>query len=572
MRRVFYLSFIYLIVFFTYVNSQTIREMKFENVKLEIVLKTLSEVSKKNIIIDPEISGELGKKVSVSIYRPVKVEEAFNIILREFDLIAVPVNKNIYKITKAEELTQNIEDLSDEDIKNLLKAIRNRLSPVAEVTIDRTLGFIYIRDEADRVEKLKPLLENYRKIVKKEIMQEKEKVTEVRVFYLKNISTGEALRMLKPLTTKDTVITESPTFNALVITDTPDQLALYEKTLSKFLVEAPTERKPVTKIFYLKYISPQEFIRMIEPIRSEAGLILSGGAFTTPAQKNEKAQPTPVPILKDFNAVMITDYPEVIEEIKEKFKDYISDVPPQVRIEARVVEVRKEALRELGINWSAIFSQNSVPRFWEGGVGSNLGVATNLTPLPVPGLSPTPGGIAVFTYGQGALNALNLRLSAMERVLKVKSLAKPSIVTVNGQKATIKQGTEIPYVTAAAGAAGTAIPNVQFKEVTLELNVTPIISPDGRVLLDISLKHDTLGQQTAQGPAINTKEAQTKVIVNDGETIVIGGILDSSDNDTREGIAGLVRIPILQWIFGQQRKEMRDVELLIFMTPFIVRN
>ncbi len=572
MRRVFYLSFIYLIAFFTYVNSQTIREMKFENVKLEIVLKTLSEVSKKNIIIDPEISGELGKKVSVSIYRPVKVEEAFNIILREFDLIAVPVNKNIYKITKAEELTQNIEDLSEEDIKNLLKAIRNRLSPVAEVTIDRTLGFIYIRDEADRVEKLKPLLENYRKIVRKEIMQEKEKVTEVRVFYLKNISTGEALRMLKPLTTKDTVITESPTFNALVITDTPDQLALYEKTLSKFLVEAPTERKPVTKIFYLKYISPQEFIRMIEPIRSEAGLILSGGAFTTPAQKNEKVQPTPVPILKDFNAVMITDYPEVIEEIKEKFKDYISDVPPQVRIEARVVEVRKEALRELGINWSAIFSQNSVPRFWEGGVGSNLGVSTNLTPLPVPGLSPTPGGIAVFTYGQGALNALNLRLSAMERVLKVKSLAKPSIVTVNGQKATIKQGTEIPYVTAAAGAAGTAIPNVQFKEVTLELNVTPIISPDGRVLLDISLKHDTLGQQTAQGPAINTKEAKTKVIVNDGETIVIGGILDSSDNDTMEGIAGLVRIPILQWIFGQQRKEMRDVELLIFMTPFIVRN
>ncbi len=572
MRRAFYLSFLFMWIVVGMLHAQVIKEMKFENVKLEIILKTLSEVSKKNIIIDPNVARELNNEVSVSIYKPVRAEEAFNIILREFDLIAVPVNKNIYKITKAEELTQSIEDLSDEDINNLLRAIRTRLSPVAEVTIDRTLGFLYIRDEADRIEKLKPLLENYRKIVKREIKEE-EKVTEVRIFYLKNVSTGEARRMIKPMVTKETIITESPTFNALVITDTPDQLARYEEALKNFLVEAPAERKPVTKIFYLKYISPEEFIKMIEPIRSEAGVILSGGAFAkAEAKQDQKVQPTPIPVLKDFNAVMITDYPEVIEEIKERFRDYISDVPPQVRIEARVVEVRKEALRELGFNWAAIFSNNYVPRFWGGGIGSNLPATTTIQPSPVPGLSPTPGGIMVFTYGQGALNALNLRLSAMERVLKVKSLAKPSIVTVNGQRAIIKQGTEIPYVTAAAGAAGTAIPNVQFKEVVLELSVTPIISPDGRVLLDISLKHDSLGQQTAQGPAINTKEAQTKVIVNDGETIVIGGILDSSDNDTREGVAGLVRVPILQWIFGQQRKEMRDVELLIFMTPFIVRN
>ncbi|RMH07005.1 MAG: pilus assembly protein, partial [Aquificota bacterium] len=393
---------------------------------------------------------------------------------------------------------------------------------------------------------------------------------------LRNINLDEAERRLKPYTRPQTTIRKAYDFSALVITDTAKQMEAYERILQSFLTEKPSERKPVTKIFYLRYVSPDEFLRLIEPFRSEASVILSGGALRfeeqAPQQQAQQTQTqttkAPTPILKEFNAVMITDYPEVIEEIKQRFKDYISDVPVRVQIEARIVEVRREALRELGINWSALFSQAQVQDSWSGGIGSGLGIGA--IPNPTPGLSPTPGGIVLFSYQKGQLNALNLRLSALERVALAKSLAKPTIITINAQRATIRQGVQVPFQTAAVGAGGTAVPNIQFKDVVLELNVTPIVSPDDRVLLELELKRDTVGAQTAAGPAINTKEAKTKVIVENGQTVVIGGIIDTQDSNTTEGIPKLIRVPLLKYLFGQERISTQDSELLIFITPTVI--
>jgi type IV pilus assembly protein PilQ len=309
--------------------------------------------------------------------------------------------------------------------------------------------------------------------------------------------------------------------------------------------------------------------------------VLSGGGFkveTAPQQPQPTAgqqpqaqvQTSPTPILKEFNAVMITDYPEVIENIMDRFKEYISEEPVRVRIEARITEVSEEALRELGINWNALFSNAPVPQAWSGGVGSNLGVGS--PPSLTPDLSPTPGGIAIFTYQKGVLNALNLRISALERIAAIKNIAKPSVLTINGQKATIKQGVQIPYQTAAVGGGGTAVPNIQFKDVVLQLDVTPIVSPDGRIMMEVELKRDTVGIQTPSGPAINTKEVKTKIIVEDGQTVVIGGVIDDQNNTTNEGVPGLVRVPLLKYLFGQERVNTRNSELLIFITPLLVRQ
>ncbi|MDQ7038295.1 MAG: pilus assembly protein [Aquificota bacterium] len=550
---------------------QTIKEMKFENVKLSTVVKALAKVVGKSVIIDPDVEKILDKEANIFIQRPVSVDEAFNIILREYGLIAVPVNREIYKVTKAGELEVGIKDLDDKDIDKVIGLLKRRVSPSAEIVIDKTLKVIYIRDEERRIKKLeKPLKEFIERIVaeKRLGVEEKPEAVITRVFYLKTISLSEAKEILAPHITKETVITEAPTFNALVITDKVDRLKKYEELLKEFLVTAPAARKPVTEIFYLKYISPEEFIKMIEPIRSEAGLVLTGGAVRTERTPEDRRTAQRVtPVLKEFNAVMITDYPEVIEKIKEQFSEYISDIPPQVKIEARILEVRKEALRELGINWSALLSNVRSPEFWSAGAGANLGVGA--TGSLNPGLSRIRGGILTFTYSRGILNALNLRLSALERVGKIKNLAKPTVITINGQEAVIKQGQDIPYQTAVI-AGGTSVPSIQFREAVLELRVLPIISPDGRILLDIKLKQDTPGVLTPQGPAINRKEVTTKVIVNNGDTVVIGGIIDTQKNVTVEGIPGVARIPLLKWLFGQERIDIRDVELLIFITPTIL--
>jgi type IV pilus assembly protein PilQ len=570
-----------ILFFVSLAYATTLREMRFENTKLETVLKALSRVAELNVIFDPKISADLQQSVSISISKPMPIGEAIDLILREYGLIAVPVDTKLYKITKAGELTISVGALGEDQVRKIVGFLKERVSPSAEIVIDRTLGTIYIRDEEARIKRLEPALRDFQKVAER-IAPTEERIT--RVFYLKNINVEEAYRLILPKIRRDTVINKVPTFNALVITDTPSKIEEYTKILKSFLSETPRERRPITKIFYLKYISPEEFIRMIEPLRSESGVVLSGGGFkvettsqqlqpTAGQQAQAQVQTSPTPILKEFNAVMITDYPEVIENIMDRFKEYISDEPVRIRIEARITEVSEEALRDLGINWNVLFSNASVPQTWSGGVGSNVRADSPLPPWwPIPGLSPEPGGIAILSYQRGVLNALNLRISALERIGSVKNIAKPSVLTINGQKATIKQGVQVPYQTAAVGGGGTAVPNVQFKDIVLQLDVTPIVSPDGRIMMEVELKRDTVGVQTPSGPAINTKEVRTKVIVEDGQTIVIGGVIDDQRNITNEGIPGLVRVPLLKYLFGQERVSTRNSELLIFITPLLVRQ
>jgi type IV pilus assembly protein PilQ len=128
----------------------------------------------------------------------------------------------------------------------------------------------------------------------------------------------------------------------------------------------------------------------------------------------------------------------------------------------------------------------------------------------------------------------------------------------------------VPYLTASPGPGATAVQNVQFKDVVLELDVTPIVSPDGRILIDLTLRRDTVGIQTPQGPAINTREVKTKIVVESGQTAVLGGIIDSQDSQTNEGLPGLVRVPILKYLFGQEKINIVDRELLIFITPTLL--
>ncbi|MFN7065367.1 MAG: pilus assembly protein [Aquificaceae bacterium] len=560
MRRILML----LLLITSLVYSQTIREMKFENVSLDVVLKSLSEISGMNVVFDPEIAGELQKPVNIAIYRPMPVGEAMNIILRTYNLIAVPVDTRTFRITKAGSITVNLAGLEDREVQEIINFIKPRVSPSAEIVVDKTLKTITIRDEEDNIRRLEPLLKDYRRLAQALVPKEE---IQTRVFYLRMINLDEAENRIKPYITQDTLITRAYDFKALVIRDTVKKLSQYEEILRPFLASAPTERKPVTKIFYLRYITPEEFIRLIEPYRSEAGLILSEGverATQQLTQQQAQTTTTPIPILKDFNAVMLTDYPDIIQRIKETFKDYISDAPVRIAIEARIAEISSENLRELGINWNLLLSQARVPEFWSGGVGQSMGVGA--IPSPLPGLSPTPGGILVFTYQKGILNALNLRISALESINRAKSLAKPMVIAINGQKATIRQGVQIPYITVDPQRGATTA----FKDVVLQLDVTPIVSPDGRILIDLELKRDTVGVQTPQGPAINTKEVKTKVIVENGQILVLGGVIDTQESKTDEGVPYLIRVPLLKYLFGQERVRQSDKELLIFITPTLI--
>ena len=189
--------------------------------------------------------------------------------------------------------------------------------------------------------------------------------------------------------------------------------------------------------------------------------------------------------------------------------------------------------------------------------------------LPAP--SSTAGTIGISFFTGNFL--LDLELSALEAEGEGEVISTPRVVTANQHEAFIQQGVEIPYEQSTSSGAT----SVQFKEAVLELRTTPLITPDNRIQLELEIKQDTVGEifQTSRGgsvPSIDTRELQTSVLVNNGETVVLGGIFQDEHNRTEDKVPYLSSIPGLGNLFRRRTNENKKRELLIFVTPTIVED
>ena len=268
-----------------------------------------------------------------------------------------------------------------------------------------------------------------------------------------------------------------------------------------------------------------------------------------------------VSVDKRNNQLIVTDTAEVIEKIKA-IVARIDTVTPQVIIEAKIVEVSSTFSNAIGIDWGADIGPWSSTGKIDGTLGGD--VAMN---FPA-----TSGGVLGFTFSRFAGHAtplvLNAQLTAMETRGEGKIISSPRIATLDNKTATITQGLEFPYQEESASGGTT----VKFKEIDLKLEVTPLVSPDDRILLKINIQKDDVASITADGtPSLSTNEAKTELLVNDGDTIVIGGILKSSVSSGDSGWPGLKSIPLLGWLFKKKTKTSSNTELLIFITPTIVQ-
>jgi type IV pilus assembly protein PilQ len=160
-----------------------------------------------------------------------------------------------------------------------------------------------------------------------------------------------------------------------------------------------------------------------------------------------------------------------------------------------------------------------------------------------------------------------MQLTALETSKKLKVLSAPKIVTLNNKKAMIKQGQEIGYLERDSSGGS----SIKFKEVDLLLEVTPHVTPDNRISLTIVLTKDEVTGFIDTVPLIDTNEANTQLLVNDGDTIVIGGIIKNKEQKDKENFPGLHKIPVLGWMFKSHRDEVSNKELLIFLNPKIVQ-
>ncbi len=289
------------------------------------------------------------------------------------------------------------------------------------------------------------------------------------------------------------------------------------------------------------------------------------------------------------NQLFVTDVPSKLEDIRRLISK--TDVASrQVLIEARLVEANDTFSRNLGAKLGFAdlrtmrggdsgyqISNSSNNRIALGGNMNGIGQVTGqvtdqesfgntqMVNLPVaPGLNPATIAFSLFSAASNRF--LNLELSALEADGKGKIISSPRVVTEDKAVAVIEQGIEIPYLSASSSGA-TA---VTFKKANLRLEVTPQITPDGNVVLEVEVNKDSKGENTTFGPAINTQHVKTKVMVENGGTVVLGGIYQQEDlNDTTK-VPLLGNIPFIGNLFKKNSRTSNKTELLVFITPKIV--
>jgi type IV pilus assembly protein PilQ len=290
------------------------------------------------------------------------------------------------------------------------------------------------------------------------------------------------------------------------------------------------------------------------------------------------------------NTLLVQDTAEKLADIRRLVQTL--DVPvKQVLIEARIVIVSDTFERDLGAKFG-ITTANSANGSLLSVSGTNVasdGIATAKAGGTAvgPALLTTPllasryqvnlpasnvnGSIGVSLLSGSHL--LDLELSAAENEGKSETISSPRVITANQKQATIMQGVEIPFQESASSGATTT----QFKNAVLSLKVTPLITPDNRVILDLDVADDSVGQQVTSAtggsvPSIDTREIITQVLVNDGQTVVLGGILDTTKSKAANKVPFLADIPVLGNLFKSTITINNKTELLIFITPKILRE
>nr|WP_230413170.1 type IV pilus secretin PilQ [Paraburkholderia antibiotica] len=236
----------------------------------------------------------------------------------------------------------------------------------------------------------------------------------------------------------------------------------------------------------------------------------------------------------------------------------------QVLIEAQIVEGDYGFSRNLGVRLS--LAGTSADGTARGLTGGSDGTVYDLSARPISGFDAATAGLTLFAAG--ATRLLNLELSALEAEGRGKIVSSPRVVTADRMKAVVEQGTELPY----QAKVQQGVSGVQFRRATLKLEVEPQIMPDGRVVLDLDVAKDSVGEQTDAGPAINTKHVQTRVEIDDGGTVSIGGIYAADDRDDEDRVPILGKIPVLGALFRNRTHRDQRTELAIFITPRVVRE
>ncbi|HDL5918579.1 TPA: type IV pilus secretin PilQ, partial [Mannheimia haemolytica] len=313
------------------------------------------------------------------------------------------------------------------------------------------------------------------------------------------------------------------------------------------LVTAP---KLITKTLKLHYAKASE---VIESLTKGSGTFLSENGYIHFDERS--------------NSLIVKDSAKSLKNIENLVKQ-LDQPTEQIAIEARIVTISSEHLQELGVRWG-IFSRGAGHYKFGGRLeGNGLNNVTNNLNVNFP---ITGGASAVLQVSSINSRVLDLELSALEQENSVEIIASPRLLTTNKKPASIKQGTEIPYVMYNTKSEAT---DVEFKEAVLGLEVVPHLSTQNQILLDLIVTQNSPNSQSGSSGliTIDKQELNTQVFAKHGETIVLGGIFQHLTQKGEDKVPILGSIPFIKRLFSQTRDKISKRELVIFVTPYILQS
>jgi general secretion pathway protein D len=567
--------------------------LDFDQVDIKIFIKTIGELTGINFLIDDQIRG------TVTLISPTKIRlgdvyEVFESVLQVKGFAAVPAGKIVKIVTRAEASKSNVlirvggdpDAIPQNDtvvtqiipiryanLSEISRSLTPLLSTGGNLTSYAQSNSIVVTDTSSNIHRIATLIQEL------DIEGLREDIVLIRLRYGSAVSISEQIKQIMQENAVGSAskvsravsngaaaalkILPDERTNSLIVLASPENVEIIRGLVSELDVERPVEASNV-HVIYLKHAEAVELEKSLSTILDQ---MVSGG-------KIESREPLQITADKSTNSLVIVasaQYYSIIEDIISQL-----DVPrQQVLVEVDIIEVREDVLKEIGVDWATL--DEAVADSVRGFAFTNLGPTVEAASGDVEGLAI---GVHKKVGGETTIGAI---LKALERHSGVNILSTPHVLTSNHQEATIVVADNVPFVrdsriTEVDPATPTTIRTFDFKDVGIELKVTPHISPGNLVRLEVDASFSKLVPSAATGeiesdtPTTATRDVNTVISIPNDVTVVIGGLIRDDKSTTVKKVPLFGDLPVIGGLFRVDGDRIEKTNLLLFITPHILTD
>ncbi len=498
--------------------------LNFSNIDIAALVKVMSEFTRKNFILDEKVIG----KVTLMTPTRISPDEAYQVFQSALEIkgfTAIEDGKIIRIVPTASARQSGLKVVQDGDMKG-------------EGYVTKLLRMNYVNPQ-------------------------------------------DIVRTLTPLITKDGTLIAYPATNSLIITDSVSAIRKIEKLIAAMDVSATTGKGKIN-VYYLKHANSEDIAKVMQALVSRLPVPPAGGAAQPAGPATILEGAVTITADKLTNSLVIVASPIDYETMKDVIQK-LDIRRRQVYVEAAIIEMGLTKSRELGFEFQAA-NLNNVEGSSKTSVigGTNFGNIATAASGPA-GLATLTGlnlGAVKGTFTFGGVEYLNIGalLHALQTDSNVNVLSTPNILTTDNQKAEIMVGENVPFPTGqsqTAATGGAILTTVDRKDVGISLKITPQITSEDNVRLEIYQEISNVvetASPSANGPTTSKRSASTTVVIKDRETMVIGGLIRDNLTTAESKVPFLGDIPILGWLFKYKTTKIEKTNLMIFITPYIIKN